>query len=155
MYAASGNSLSFAANNNNFTSIYVAPSGSVGIGNTSPIAPLSVVGNANITGTLLSLGLSGGGFATGFVDRTSSSGYCLLPNNLLLQWGTVSAGTAGVVVSYPKTFTGGVMGVIATPYTATYATTLGTAVANQTNTQFEVRTGATRTIYWLAVGFVA
>lgn len=92
----------------------------------------------------------------------TTSGYCKLPNGLILQWGVSSITPSGVsvvtslTVAFPISFPNSCRFVNATPRT-TVPDKIATSVSNVENSSFDLtmtRTNTTATTYnWFAVGY--
>jgi hypothetical protein len=138
MFTGAGNSFAIAANNNNFTSIFIAANGNIGIQNNNPGAVLSIGSNTMVLGS----------------SSKADPGYAWLPNGILMQWGTVSASTTVGNVTFPVTFPTAILGVTVTPAT-TYIVNGYPNVIAQTTSTCNVRTGSTtsRTMFWQALGY--
>ena len=138
MFSGVGNSFSIAANNNNFTSIFIAANGNVGIQNNTPGAILTVGSNTMVLGS----------------SSKTANGYAWLPNGILMQWGTVSSSTTVGDVTFPLTFPTAIIGVTVTPAT-TYILNGYPNVIAQTTAGCNVRTGSTtsRAMFYQALGY--
>jgi hypothetical protein len=138
MFSGVGNSFSIAANNNNFTSIFIAANGNVGIQNNTPNTAFSI-GSNNMT-----LGSS----------SKTANGYAWLPSGILMQWGLVSSSTTLGDVSFPVTFPTAIIGVSATVQTTYVAAAIPCVIAQTTST-CNVRTGSTtaKAVFYQAIGY--
>lgn len=92
-----------------------------------------------------------------FNPNTTTTGSCLLPGGLILNWGvSTTPGGGALAVGFNRSYASACFAVIATTFTTSPASTVSAAIAsvgsfNAATYQSGVLTGAV-TFYWMAIG---